>query len=110
VELLKIACELGDQKCRTEAEKKFNMWKESKDPNGEIPIDPNYQETFIGIGILSGKTEAEIYENIEFVERRASNEKKNIWNIQFKRLKDSLKYYYEQEENFNVKEMSKLIR
>jgi aminopeptidase N len=64
VELLKIACELGDQKCRTEAQEKFKLWKESKDPNGKIPIDPNYQSTFIGIGILSGKSSAEIEENM----------------------------------------------
>ena len=109
-ELMKIACELGDQKCRTEAEEKFKMWKESKDTNGKIPIDPNYQTTFIGIGILSGKTSVEIKENIKFVERRAKYEEKNIWDIQFKRLEDSLKYYNEQEGNFNIKEMSKLIR
>ena len=109
-ELLKIACELGDQKCRTEAEEKFKMWKESKDTNGKIPIDPNYQTTFIGIGILSGKTSVEIEENIKFVERRAKYEEKNIWDIQFKRLEDSLKYYNKLEGNFNAKKMSTLIR
>ena len=43
------------QKCLTEAEQKFNMWKQSEDPDGEIPIDPNYQATLIVFGILSGK-------------------------------------------------------
>ena len=82
------------------------MWKEAKDPNGKIPIDPNYQKTFIGIRILSRKTSVEIEENIKFVERRAINEEKNIWDIQFKRLAYSLEYYHEQKWNFNVAEIS----
>ena len=98
------------QKCLTEAEQKFKMWKQSEDSDGEIPIDPNYQPTLIAFGILSGKTSDEIEENKKFVERRMKEEKENIWDIQYDRHRWSLFIYTEQSEGSNDKELSILSR
>ena len=57
------------------------MWKESKDPNGEIPIDPNYQETFIGIGILSGKKQKQKYMKIQNLWKEEQAMKRKIYGI-----------------------------
>ena len=108
--LMTLACQMSIQKCMTEAEQKFKRWKQSEDPDGEIPVDPDYQPILIGFGIFSGKTNEEIDENKKFVLRRIEKEKQNIWDLQYVRLRSAMFIYENHVEELKVKDMSILLR